>query len=160
MKPIKSIIVPVDFFENTDKLVDYAAYIAGALSARLNFIHVVNLISGDLIMGGALSVEFLSGFEKDMQQRMEELVESIQDRCPGAMGSVVSGEAVQKIVEYAKTNNGDLIIISTHGTKGLESILLGSVAKRVVKHASCPVLVMNPFKGSLQEDSCCCGPLP
>jgi nucleotide-binding universal stress UspA family protein len=152
MEQIKSIVVPVDFYENTDKLVDYAAYIAGALSAQLNFIHVVNLISGHMIVVEPLSVEFLTRYEKDMQQRMEKLVESIQDRCPGSTGSVVSGEAVRDIVEYARTNDADLIIISTHGTKGLESILLGSVARRVVKHAPCPVLVMNPFKGSPRED--------
>ena len=146
MEPIKSIVVPVDFFENTDKLVDYAAYIAGALSAQLNFVHVVNRIQGDAMLGMPLSAEFLARYEKDMRQRMDNLVEDVQGRCPGSTGSVVTGEAVSDIVAYAETSGADLIIISTHGSKGLESILLGSVARRVVKHAHCPVLVMNPYK--------------
>lgn len=152
MEPIKWIVVPVDFSENTDKLVDYAAYIAAALSARLNFIHVVNLVQGDAMLGMPLSVEFQTRYEKDMKQRMDNLLEDVRDRCPDAKGAVVSGEAVRDIVNYAETSGADLIIISTHGSKGLESILLGSVARRVVKHAQCPVLVMNPYK-KLHRDS-------
>ena len=67
----------------------------------------------------------------------------------------VSGEAVRDIVDYARTTIGDLIIITTHRTKGL-----GSVARSAVKHAPCPALVMHPFKGSPEENSCCCAPLP
>ena len=152
MEEIKTIVVPVDFYDNTEKLVDYAAYIAKALSAQLNFVHVVNLISGDAMLGMPLSVEFQSRYEKDMKKRMVELVEHIQERCPGSTGDVISGEAVRDIVHHAKTHNADLIIISTHGSKGLESILLGSVARRVVKHAHCPVLVMNPFKDTSGDD--------
>jgi nucleotide-binding universal stress UspA family protein len=59
---------------------------------------------------------------------------------------VVTGDPVDRITEIAKEKNSDLIIISTHGAKGLEKILLGSVAERVLKRAHCPVLVMNPFK--------------
>jgi len=146
MENIKTIVVPVDFYENTDKLVSYAAYIAEALSAKLNFIHVVNLVAGDAMVGMPLSAEFQIRYEKDMQKRMDLLIEQSQERCPGSTGAVVTGEPVKDIVKYAESTGADLIIISTHGSKGLESILLGSVARRVVKHAHCPVLVMNPFK--------------
>lgn len=150
MEKIETIVVPVDFYENTDKLVNYSSYIAEALSAKLNFIHVVKLVSVDEMLG-KVSAEFQIRLEKDMQRRMEELVTDVKKRCPGSTGGVVTGEAVRDIVNYAESNGADLIIISTHGSKGLESILLGSVARRVVKHAHCPVLVMNPFKGTSQD---------
>ncbi|MBV5318446.1 MAG: universal stress protein, partial [Desulfobulbaceae bacterium] len=51
------------------------------------------------------------------------------------------------IVEYAEKQATDLIIMATHGAKGIEKILLGSVAERVVKRASCPILLFNPYKG-------------
>jgi len=151
MERIKTIVVPVDFYENTDKLVNYAAYIGEALSAKLNFVNVVNLVSGDAMLGAPLSAEFQTRYRKEMQRRMKELVAAMQERCEGSTGEVVTGEPVRDIVAYAKENKGDLIIISTHGTKGLESILLGSVARRVVKNAHCPVLVMNPFKSGPQD---------
>ena len=58
----------------------------------------------------------------------------------------VVGDPVDEIVQIAGAKKSDLIIIGTHGTKGLEKILLGSVAERVLKRADCPVLIMNPFK--------------
>jgi hypothetical protein len=56
--------------------------------------------------------------------------------------------------------NADLIIISTHGAKGLEKMLLGSVAEHVLKLAHCPVLVMNPFRLKWQMLQCVLVPYP
>jgi nucleotide-binding universal stress UspA family protein len=53
---------------------------------------------------------------------------------------------VDTIVDTARGEEADLIIIATHGTKGLEKILLGSVTERVLQQAPCPVLTMNPYK--------------
>ena len=78
--------------------------------------------------------------------RMSNLLEDNSERCPGCTGEVVIGEPVDKIVEISRAKDADLIIISTHGAKGLEKIMLGSIAERVLKRAHCPVLTMNPFK--------------
>ena len=51
---------------------------------------------------------------------------------------------MDSIVAYAKEKEADLIIIGTHGRKGIEKIMLGSVAERVIKHAPCPTLIYNP----------------
>ena len=58
----------------------------------------------------------------------------------------MKGDTVYEIVAYAKNQKADLIVIGTHGTRGLEKILLGSVAERVLKRAHCPTLIINPYK--------------
>jgi len=55
------------------------------------------------------------------------------------------GDVAEQIVEFAATNKGDLIVMGTHGYKGLEKIMFGSVADKVVRSAPCPVLTINPY---------------
>jgi nucleotide-binding universal stress UspA family protein len=57
---------------------------------------------------------------------------------------IAHGEAAAEIVRVAKDKNVDLIVISSHGRTGLGRILFGSTAEAVVRHASCPVLVVKP----------------
>jgi nucleotide-binding universal stress UspA family protein len=58
---------------------------------------------------------------------------------------VVLGDAAEEILNYAKTEGIDLIIMGTHGRKGIERIIFGSVAERVVKKSPIPVLTVNPY---------------
>jgi len=146
MNNVENIVVPIDFSSYTEKLIEYALYIGRSLSAKLHLVHIVELIYGDGMMGMPMSAEFQLQYEKGMRDRMDELVQELEKQSPGSTGYIGSGEPVKEIVKYAESLQANLIIISTHGSKGLESILLGSVARRVVKHAHCPVLVMNPFR--------------
>jgi nucleotide-binding universal stress UspA family protein len=57
---------------------------------------------------------------------------------------IAHGEAASEIVRVAKDRNVDLIVVSSHGRTGLGRILFGSTAEAVVRHASCPVLVVKP----------------
>jgi nucleotide-binding universal stress UspA family protein len=61
-------------------------------------------------------------------------------------GIVIRGDIVEEIVKYADEEDAGLVIIGTHGARGLERILLGSVAERVLKSVHCPTLTMNPYK--------------
>ncbi len=146
MKKINTIVVPVDFLKSADKLITYATSMAAELSANVHFIHVVELYSGDGMTGAPYTYEYRELFLSDAKLRMSKLYEDYKDKFPECTGEVLFGDPVDKIVEYAKGKKADLIIISTHGAKGLEKILLGSVAERVLKRAHCPVLIMNPFK--------------
>jgi nucleotide-binding universal stress UspA family protein len=131
--------------------VNYVAYIARTLSAKLNFINVAVPAKG-YAMPIYDNSEFQTYYKKEMQRRIEELVAETQVRCQGSTGEVVTGDPAREIVDYAKSNNANLIIISTHGANGLEIILNGSVAREVIKHAHCPVPVMNPFKRASQDN--------
>jgi nucleotide-binding universal stress UspA family protein len=146
MEKINTIVVPVDFSKTTEKLVDYAVYMALQLSVIPHFVHVVDLYSGDAMLGNPYVQECREKLLTDAKIRMSNLLADNKKKCPQCTGDVVTGDPVDRITEIAKEKNSDLIIISTHGAKGLEKILLGSVAERVLKRAHCPVLVMNPFK--------------
>lgn len=108
--------------------------------------HAVHFYSGDAKLGIPYVQECEDKLLAIAKERMSNLLADNKERSPECTGEVVTGEPVDKISEFAKSKNADLIIISTHGAKGLEKILLGSVAKRVLKRTHCPVLVMNPFK--------------
>lgn len=146
MKEINRIVVPVDFLEHTDKLIDYAVYMAEKLSAVPYFFHVVDFYTGTAILDTSYFQVCVEHLLADVKTKMSHLLEDMSERFPGCNGEVVTGEPVDKIIEFAQDKHADLIIISTHGAKGLERIMLGSVAERVLKRAHCPVLIMNPFK--------------
>jgi nucleotide-binding universal stress UspA family protein len=78
---------------------------------------------------------------------MAALIEKSSKLCPDCKGVVLNGDVADTLVEYAKENDIDLIVMGTHGAQGIEKILLGSVAERVLNRSSCPVLVFNPYKG-------------
>jgi len=146
MNEITSVLVPVDFLKQADKLVDYSISMAGKLSAAIHFLHVVSFPIGDAMVGAPFAADYEGKMLADAQVRMSNLIKDYSEKCKGCTGEVVIGEPVDKIVEIAKAKGSDLVIISTHGAKGLEKILLGSVTERVLKRAHCPVLIMNPFK--------------
>lgn len=146
MKEIKIIVVPVDFSKITAKLIDYSIYMAEKLSATIHFIHAVTYVTGDAMLGVPFAVEYEAKMLAAAQEKMTNLLEDNREKAPGCSGEVVAGDPVDTIVDTAKDKEADLIIIGTHGTKGLEKILLGSVTERVLKRAPCPVLTMNPYK--------------
>lgn len=147
MHEIHQIVVPVDFSKNSSKLVDYACFMAEKLSAKIHFIHVAETFQGqDMLLGSSYFGGLKEKIVAAAQERMENLIEDTAERCKDCTGSVVTGDVVDSIVEEGEKQKADLVIISTHGAKGLEKILLGSVAERVIKKASCPTLMYNPLR--------------
>jgi nucleotide-binding universal stress UspA family protein len=141
---IKSILVPLDFSPSSKKALDYAVTFARQFKAKLTILHVVEPVA---------TLDFASSFplmlEEDKQVAMaknalERTVKAA--RIPrGTVEKVLvrSGRSFQGIADAARTRKVDLIIISTHGYTGLKHALLGSTTERVVRHATCPVLVVR-----------------
>ena len=147
MVEIKKVVVPVDFSSTTDKVVDYAMPVADKLGAEVLFFHAINDFLGyDMMLAHPSFIGMTNDLEKESKERIDSLVEEYKDREYGVGGDVTIGDAAEEIIEYAQEQNADMIIIGTHGVKGLEKILMGSTAERVVKNAHCPVLIFNPFK--------------
>ena len=144
---IKKIIVPVDFGKNTKKLAEFALYIATQLSAEIGFCHVVEpFLMGDMMLGSPSLGDFEKQIRINAEERMANLIEDSEGKGLTCRGKVLFGDTVEEIIAYAREQRAGMIIIGTHGAKGLEKILLGSVAERVVKRSDCPCLVMNPYK--------------
>jgi len=147
MKDIKTIVVPIDLDRHTGKLVDFSIYFAIQLSATLRFIHVVeNVSTGDMMLGSPSFEPIYEEQAKKAQILVANILEDNRVALADMDGTVIRGDIVEEVVKYAEAAKAGLLIIGTHGTKGLERILLGSVAERVIKRVHCPALTMNPYR--------------
>ena len=76
-------------------------------------------------------------------QKAEHVLRAVTVIPKGQEATLLQGNPSQEIVRYAKERNSDLIIMGTHGRKGINHMLMGSVAERVVRTAPCPMLTMR-----------------
>jgi nucleotide-binding universal stress UspA family protein len=138
------IVVPVDLDGHSGKVLKYAAFMAEKLSARLAVLHVVEPLKaiGDMVLGNSSIEEYNGKRFEQAKQALDELAGPL----PCARAVVMSEDIVDEIVRFAREKEAHLIVIGTHGSKGIEKLLLGSVAERVLKTAHCPTLVFNPYR--------------
>ena len=149
---IRKILVPLDFSPPSDYALSYAKALGADFGASLHVLHVVE----DRLMTGPWPVEaylgelprLREGLIKDAESRMLECLKSIGQSGIQATGEVLIGSPFQTIVDLAFTSGADLIVMSTHGRTGITHLLIGSVAERVIRHASCPVLVVRERKAA------------
>ena len=147
MQYFKKILFPVDLSEVTPKLVPYVKEMAATFDAEVHLLFVARILqhfTSIYVPHPSISkfeAEIVEGAEKKLQEFVEEQFET--DSCTAR---VVLGDPAEEILNYAQAEGIDLIIIGTHGRKGLERIIFGSVAERVVKKSPVPVLTVNPYR--------------
>jgi nucleotide-binding universal stress UspA family protein len=92
----------------------------------------------------------ISRFENEVikgaEKRLYEFVDEHFSEYPHTQAVVVAGDASEEIINYIQEHHIDLVIMGTHGRKGMDKILFGSVAERVLKTSPVPVMVINPYK--------------
>lgn len=145
----QKIIVPTDFSPASMLAVDAGAKLAKSFDAEITllFVYDPSLLSPLFVVpgGGALvTTPKLEEFEGTAKVELER----IRDERLGGLRKVTfaiakSPSAAEGICDYARASEGDLIVIATHGRTGLAHMLIGSVAEKVVRHASCPVLTLR-----------------
>ena len=140
---IARILVPTDFSEESKAAIRYATRLAEQFGASIHLAYIIDSL-GDL--KDAEVVPWNAKTEDAivvMQRKLGELAnEEIEELVP-VYPHVVSGRADEEIIALARAYFCDLIIISTHGRRGVSRALIGSVAERVVRDAHCPVLVVR-----------------
>jgi nucleotide-binding universal stress UspA family protein len=147
MIKLKKILYPTDFSESSLEALKYAVSFARDYKARLVLMHVVNeqIFSEGLNLPRVTAPEAL---EKEMASEAERRLKAIipADERSGLDWEMVilHGMPFLEIVRYAKDKEIDLIVIGTHGRSGLEHVIFGSTAERVVRKAPCPVLSVQP----------------
>ncbi len=144
MATFKKIIVPIDFSDTSLHALDYALEMAKKLGASVTVMHAFELPifgfpDGALVasaeIAGKITDAAIGGLRAAMDSRKSSGV---------PMESVLrQGPADEEIEALAKATGADLIVIGTHGRRGLARALLGSVAEKVVRTASCPVLTVH-----------------
>ncbi len=149
MPAIRRILCPVDFSEGSEQALRYAVELAKAVGASVTVLHAYETpmqwvpagIAYDAGEPGALF---------DLEHQKQALRDKLEETRANAGASgvelhatLVEGPAAQTITDQAGELQADMLVMSTHGRRGLDHLLLGSVAERVVRLAKCPVLTLR-----------------
>ncbi len=131
----------IDFSEPSRLAMLEAADLARRFESELTLLHVYEPPSPQ---SAEMPPELLEDEPRDVDASMERWRAEANRVAGRAVNStVLSGKPAAEIVQYARARGFDLLVVGTHGRTGLGHVLLGSVAERVVREASCPVLVQR-----------------
>lgn len=147
MLSFKKILAPIDLSEVSPKLAPYILTMAAKFDAEIHLLFVARIFSH--LTGFYIPYPKITEFEKSVlegaERKLIEFKEEYFKEWPRTRAKVVLGDISEEIFDYIDTTGIDLLIMGTHGRKGLDRIVFGSVAERVIKTASIPVLVVNPY---------------
>src|SRR2546427_8770487 len=153
---VQHVLVPIDFSTTADRALEYAMALAQHLQARLTLLHVLDMtpVTMDEMTPG-MTATFLETQETEAQHLLQASLERVQRAGLQGDSLLVQGTPTQTIVDTAGEQQGDLIIMGTHGRTGLGHVFLGSVAEHVVRQGPCPVLVVRraPDSSAPAEDA-------
>lgn len=141
---IKTILVPTDFSDYAEYAYKWALGLAANCNAKVVLFHATPTMS-HLAFPESVYYPDLARMEPelivDAEKRVTEFAAKKGTSSVPVETRVSLGEPMWEICRMAEHEHADLIVMGTHGRTGLSHVVLGSVAERVVRHASCPVLV-------------------
>jgi nucleotide-binding universal stress UspA family protein len=142
---IKTILFPTDFSEGSANALKYAVDMSKKYGAKLYVIHVIYDIakaSGWYVPHTSVD-QMYKDIEASAKKELERFGVEELEGIKNIERSVITGVPHEEIVNFANKNKIDLIIIATHGRKGIDRLLFGSTASQVVRFAPCPVLTVR-----------------
>jgi universal stress protein A len=140
----RTILVPTDFSEAADVALAYAADLAAQLDATIHLVHSISVPTMGLPeVGVAYAALTMESATKAAQGELDDRIARYRDRVTLAPPRIEIGDARDVIDNVAKRIEADLIVMGTHGRRGVRRVLIGSVAEAVVRSAPCPVLTMR-----------------
>jgi nucleotide-binding universal stress UspA family protein len=149
MLEINRVLYPTDFSEFSTAALPYAVKVAEQNKSELHCLHVLDIAREELLSHGYIvplaplpevsEDEIIKTGRKRLDAFCAEHVETKQP----LVKEVLMGKPFVEIIRYARRRRIDLIVMGTHGRSALLSMLLGSVAERVVRKAPCPVLTVR-----------------
>jgi len=147
MRPIKKILVPTDFSPAAESAFGEAVGLARTLGASVTLLNVYELPQPVADAGFVCGSDVIDGLEAAAREQLERTRSVLRDtiaECPPLDIKAVLGVAHEEIVAEARRGGYDLIVMATHGRTGVKHLLVGSVAERVVRLSSVPVLTVHP----------------
>jgi universal stress protein A len=144
---LKNILVPTDFSDFSQRALEYAVPLAKKFGAKITLFHAVEpaYYPGNEVMPIELE-EMTESMTSEGKRMLEQIREEDIPSDIDSKELVTLGRAYNEIILAASSEHADIIVIATHGYTGLKHILMGSTAERVVRHATCPVLVVRERK--------------
>lgn len=153
----KRLLVPIDFSACSEGAINLAVQFAREFDATIDLLHVaeapLSLPGTDLarVEGVAETVPLRDYVGHDVTKRLESQAMRLRNQGLAVSTTVAIGDIAETIIEEADARHADAIIIGTHGRTGLVHLLLGSVAEKVVRGASVPVVTVRTTERLTQE---------
>jgi len=144
MNVFSKMLCPIDFDRDSMEALDLATPIARQNSAEILLLAVIAAPIDAAIELPPVPLNPDSPFETEYLRRLDKLA---REKLPGVpyRSLVASGNAAPQILKLVADSNVDLIVMGTHGRRGVKHFLLGSVAERVVRESPVPVLTVRPM---------------
>ena len=145
MQNIKKILCALDLSQHSALVAEYAVALAKAFDAEITAVYAAPALTqyvGFHVPPSSIENfvgEIITGAEKTMQEFVAEHFAGVK-----ATGRVVNGYAAEEVLSLAEEIHADIIIMGTHGRKGIDRILFGSVAEKIVKSSTIPVMTIRP----------------
>jgi nucleotide-binding universal stress UspA family protein len=147
---IRKILVPIDISEDSDSALNYAIDLAIKLKASISVLYVLSLHIYDYEIPYSVLDDSINASSIEISTRVEEIKLKRQAADDEVAKLEINTEAIHglstaiSIVDYASKNDADLIVINTHGRRGVKRLILGSVTEKVIQEAHCAVLALKP----------------
>jgi nucleotide-binding universal stress UspA family protein len=144
----KNILFPVDLSETSPKIVPFVSSIADKYDSTVHTLFVARIFqhfTSIYVPHPSITIfenEIFEGAQKSLFEFCEEHFKKT-DRIKTV---VVKGDPAEEILNYINKEDIDLLIMGTHGRKGLDKVMFGSVAEKISKTASVPIMLINPYK--------------
>ena len=142
---IKTILFPTDFSQGARAAMDYAVSLAQDYKAKLILLYVIQDISiAEWYIPSSISAaDLVADMQKSASQEMEKWAAEVGGKVAGLETLIERGVPFVEIIRTAKERNADLLVIGTHGRTGIDHMLFGSTAEKVVRKSPCPVLTVR-----------------
>ena len=149
MLEIKKILFPIDLEENASKILPYVLSVSEKYMSTIFLLHVVqdtpswyypcsmNILQTEALDSTIRALDLLC---------MDITCEGQSGRSPNFQRRIVHGDPATQILATIKLEDVDLVIMGTHGRKGLNRAIFGSVAEKVIKRSTVPVLIINTYE--------------
>jgi universal stress protein A len=148
MATIRTMLVPTDFSPASEQALAYARHLADRLGASLHLLHV---IENPFAPGAFMELytpppgDYLGALEREARTRLDALLTDDEKARYSAVLAVRTGAPAHEILEYLGEHRDiDLVVMATAGRGGVARLMMGSVADRLVRGATCPVLTLHP----------------
>lgn len=146
---LEHILVPVDFGDTSKRAEDYAIALASKFGAKITLLHVWSVPTPSYAETALVPLDAIETAAKEMLDNVYGRIREVYPRCDAVLEA---GAPWDRIVDSAEKLGADLIVIGTHGRRGVPRFVLGSVAEKVVRLSPVPVLTVGPERGEAHAE--------
>ena len=146
MKPFTRILYPIDLSEPTEKIMPYVIYTVEKFDCELHVLYVLRGLEHltDMHVPYTNITEFQNMAREGAERSLSDFCNTKLPAVSKLVPAIRVGDAAREILQYVQDNLIDMIVMGTHGRKGVDRLFFGSVADKVVKSSPVPVMTVNP----------------